>query len=92
MADAAQSHYPWLPARYLVKDRFETIMKIAHVDTFVLVLHGEADHIVPFSHGIAVFGAAREPKYEKWFQGGGHSDLYDFGAGDIVGSFIEELK
>jgi len=92
MANAAQSHYPWLPARYLVKDRFETLDKISKIKAPLLVLHGDADRIVPFSHGKTVFTAALEPKQAEWVEGGGHSDLYDFGAAGVVGEFLDSLK
>lgn len=89
MVDAAAHHYPWLPVRTLVKDRFDTIGRIAGIGAAVLVLHGTADRVVPFSQGEAVFAAARDPKSKAWFEGGGHTDLDDFGAGAVISAFLD---
>ncbi|MEO5337070.1 MAG: alpha/beta hydrolase, partial [Magnetospirillum sp. WYHS-4] len=72
MADAAQRHYPYLPARWLVRDRYASIDKIAHVATPVAILHGTADGVVPFDQGLRLLEAAREPKLGLWIPDGGH--------------------
>jgi len=56
-------------------DRFPNIHKIARVTCPVLVMHGRADGIVPFSHGRALFGAAPEPRQSLWVDGAGHNDF-----------------
>jgi fermentation-respiration switch protein FrsA (DUF1100 family) len=62
MADAAQHHYPFLPARWLVRDRYASIDKIAGVETRLLVFHGTADGVVPWAFGRRLYEAARPPK------------------------------
>ena len=42
----------------------------------VLVLHGDADEIVPFDMGEQVFHAAGEPKAFHRIRGAGHNDTY----------------
>jgi fermentation-respiration switch protein FrsA (DUF1100 family) len=92
MADAAAVHYPWLPVRLLIKDTFDIAGRVGAVAAPVLVLHGTADRVVPFAHGKAVFDAAAEPKSVAWFEGGDHTDLDDFGAGDAVARFLDGLS
>lgn len=54
---------------------FNTRTTIQRVRVPLLVLHGDADEIVPFSQGQAVFSAANQPK-EFWrIEGGHHNDL-----------------
>lgn len=91
MANVGKQLYPWLPVSLLLKDRFETLDKIGGVGIPVMVLHGEMDRVVPFSHGQAVYEAAKEPKVHAWFPAGAHTDLYDFGAKAAVGEFLERI-
>jgi len=88
VSDVAAHHYPWVPVRRLLKDRFEAIGQIAQVGTPVLTIHGEADDIVPTRYGRALFEAAREPKEAAWIRGGGHEDLAEFGLHPIVFDFL----
>ena len=45
----------------------------------LLVFHGDADEVVPFHHGQAVFEAAREPKRFVRIPGALHNDTYAVG-------------
>ncbi len=56
-------------------DKFRNIDKIQRVRCPVLVMHGMADAIVPFSHGLALFRAAPEPKRFLWVEDAGHNDF-----------------
>jgi fermentation-respiration switch protein FrsA (DUF1100 family) len=49
----------------LVAHGFNTQAKIRQVRVPLFVIHGDADEVVPFSQGQAVFRAANEPK-EFW--------------------------
>jgi hypothetical protein len=90
IVDVAAHHYPWAPVRWLMKDRFEAAGHIAAVATPVLVVHGEADAVVPVRFGRALFEAARDPKRALWVEGGGHEDLHAFGLGEAVLRFVGE--
>lgn len=50
IAELAQTHYPYLPARYLVRDRFESIIYAQDIDVPVLIITAELDRIVPYRH------------------------------------------
>lgn len=91
MGDAAQARYPYVPARWLVKDRYRNIDKIAAIDAPLFVVHGDRDRVIGQSHGRALFAAAKEPKKALWIDGGGHTDLFDYGIGQAVVEFIENL-
>ena len=68
--DEAQARFPWLPGRWLVRNRLDNLSKIAALRCPVLIAHGTADDLVPFSHGERLFAAAREPK--RFFPLAGH--------------------
>jgi uncharacterized protein len=60
--DAAQSVYPWLPARWLVRNRFDNLEKISRCSRPIFVAHGTGDRLIPFAQGQRLFTAASEPK------------------------------
>lgn len=83
LADTGAGHYPWLPVRLLLIDRFPSIDRIAAVTCPVLHLHGDQDEIVPIPLGKKLFAAAPEksasgiPKQFIEITGGGHNDFSD---------------
>jgi uncharacterized protein len=88
MADAAADHYPYVPARALVRDKFDSLSKIDAINTALLVFHGDRDRVVAFTQGKTLFEAARAPKTFHHFDGAHHNDLYDFGAAEVVLGFL----
>jgi len=89
MSDVARHHYFWLPVQWLVRDRFESKKKIGRVSLPLLVLHGVDDGTVPFKFGKALFELAQEPKTLSVFEGGGHNNLYEYGAAQSVVEFLD---
>jgi hypothetical protein len=61
--------------RILPFDPFPNIRRVPNIACPKLFIHGTADDVVPFSHGKALFAAAREPKTTRWLDGAGHDDL-----------------
>ena len=91
VGDIAATHYPFVPARWLVKDRFDSVEKIADIRAPVLIIHGEKDRVVPVRFGRRLFEAAAEPKESRWFRDAGHNNLYDFGAAETVNAFLRKV-
>lgn len=89
LVDVAASIYPYLPARWLMTDRYETMTYIAQVTAPLLVLHGENDEVVPVAMGKAVFAAANEPKTLEIIAGAGHSDHWNFGSYDKAYAWLD---
>jgi hypothetical protein len=87
MADVGAFHYPFLPVRWMLLDRFETRARVAGVEAPLLVVHGDRDEVIPFAQGAAVFAAAREPKRFVRIAGGRHNDLWERGAGEAIARF-----
>jgi uncharacterized protein len=74
LADVAAVHYPWLPVRWLLLDRYPSIDRIASVPAPVLVIAGGRDDIVPASLSKRLYDAAAEPKRFVLVPGVGHND------------------
>ena len=47
IAAAAQYHYPFIPAAWLVSDRYDSLSRIGQVRAPVLMLHGARDGVIP---------------------------------------------
>ena len=88
IADVGAATYPFAPVRWLIKDAFRSDLRIGKVTAPILVLHGERDAIVPIRFGERLFALANEPKRMVRFPQGGHVDLDDFGAIDVVRDFV----
>jgi hypothetical protein len=74
--DLAREMYPMFPASWLARYRYDTRAALNQVNCPVLIMHSPDDEIIPFSHGQALLGAAREPKRLVELRGG-HNDAAD---------------
>jgi fermentation-respiration switch protein FrsA (DUF1100 family) len=63
-------------AGYLFRTRWDSLSKIPRVRSPVLILHGDADTIVPIGHGRELFAAAPEPKVFFTIPGRDHNDTF----------------
>jgi uncharacterized protein len=75
LADVGAVHYPWLPVRRLLLDRYPSMERIASLPAPVLVIAGDRDDIVPASLSKRLYDAAAEPKRWLLVPGAGHNDL-----------------
>jgi alpha-beta hydrolase superfamily lysophospholipase len=66
---------PFVPARTLVPDAFDTGSKTSAIGVPTLVIHGDADEIVPFAMGRAIARAIRGARLLA-IAGGRHGDLF----------------
>jgi fermentation-respiration switch protein FrsA (DUF1100 family) len=94
IVDVAADAYPYLPVRYVLKDRYETATYIGKVHIPLLILHGERDRVIPVAMGRELFRLANEPKRLATFPNATHSDIYTDGnrALDAVRQWMSALK
>ncbi len=62
LPEVGQRQYPWLPVRWLMRNRFDSLAKITTIHCPVFVCSAANDTIVPFEFGKQLFAAANEPK------------------------------
>ena len=74
LADIGREHYPWLPVRALLRDRFPSLERIGSVPAPTLVVAGDADSIVPIGQSRKIHSAAPEPKRFVVIAGADHND------------------
>jgi fermentation-respiration switch protein FrsA (DUF1100 family) len=58
MTDVGRLHYPMLPVRWLLRDRYPSIDRIARVRMPLLVIAGDRDAIVPLDQSRRLYEAA----------------------------------
>ena len=90
VVDVAADRYFFVPVRWLVKDRFESVTKVAEIEAPVLVFHGEQDNVIPVRFGRRLFDAAAQPKESRWYPRAGHTDLHEMGAREAILEFLEK--
>ncbi len=64
-----------VPIPILPFDKFNNLAKIRKVKCPILIMHGDADQTVPFSHSQSLYQLAAEPKLSLWVAGAGHNDF-----------------
>lgn len=74
MTDIGQHHYPWLPVRRLLRDRYDSLTLIPNVKTPLLIIVGERDSIVPAKFSRRLYDAAPQPKTFASIPGADHND------------------
>lgn len=92
VAERAQELYYYIPARWLVWDRFDSRSKIGRVRSPVLILHGTNDGIVPHRHGQALLAAANEPKRGLFLDGVGHTAIPPQQMIDAIQAFVRDTE
>jgi fermentation-respiration switch protein FrsA (DUF1100 family) len=65
---------PWLPLNLMLSTRMNSLAKIKDYHGPLLLCHGDADEVVPYEQGEALFAAAPGPKRLITARGGKHND------------------
>jgi pimeloyl-ACP methyl ester carboxylesterase len=91
-ADVGAKVYWFLPVQLLMKDTFRSNERIGKISVPLLILHGTADAVVPFGFGQKLFALANEPKRFVGLDGGGHSNLDQFGAQKAIRAFLYDRE
>ena len=84
--------YPYIPVGLLLKDKFDNKSKIININSPILIMHGEADQIVPFFMGKKMYEIANEPKYSYFTKHDNHMMEYDENLLKALSSFLKSLN
>jgi fermentation-respiration switch protein FrsA (DUF1100 family) len=87
--DVGQEMFPFLPARWLVRNRYESAAKLGRVKAAVLVLHSRDDEFFGWHHARGLYDAAPAPKRLVELRGG-HNDAFVVSA-DRYRSALQEF-
>jgi fermentation-respiration switch protein FrsA (DUF1100 family) len=90
LPDVARTLYPWLPVGLLMRNRFDSLARIASCHRPVFVAHGIDDELIPFALGRRLYDAANEPKEFLAMPGHGHNDPFPEEFFTTLAQFLEK--
>jgi uncharacterized protein len=73
----AAYHYPWLPVKWLLRDRYDSASHLASFGQPILVAVAEQDSIVPARFGRALYETLPDPKRLVVVEAAEHNDWVD---------------
>ena len=79
LADVGAHHYPWLPVRVVLRDRFPVVEHLATSDVPVTVIYGDRDSVVPTVLSARVADHAPSLAERVVIAGADHNDPVMFG-------------
>ena len=92
--EMGQRAFPWLPVRWIMRNRFASIEKVGRYHGPLLIVHGTHDTLIPFAMGQALFARANEPKRFYPVVGADHNDVALTGGRlymQAIDSFLREM-
>jgi fermentation-respiration switch protein FrsA (DUF1100 family) len=89
LASVASTHYPFLPARALLRDRYPVAEALSVVDVPTTVIYGTADTIVPPEQSRAVAEAAAQLHDVIEVPGADHNDAVLLDGEAVVDAVLE---
>ncbi len=92
IVDIAELHYPYLPGRLMMHDRYETLRHLKKVEAPVLVVHGELDRVIPVEMGRNVAARAPGPSEIVTFPEAGHTDHFLYGSYEAINEWIDRMR
>jgi fermentation-respiration switch protein FrsA (DUF1100 family) len=92
LPDVAQAKFPFVPAHYLMRNRFDSSLAVEAYDGPVHQSHGETDRVIPFRFGKQLFEKTSHP-LSKFVNLGqcGHNDGYSSDYWKQLDSWLDDL-
>ena len=92
METLAKSYYPYLPVKYLLKDKYNSISKLNNNSAPILVMHGMRDKIVPFKMGKEIFTKFNGEKSSFFVENDDHMMDFNKNLINSIELFITDLN
>jgi esterase/lipase len=73
LSSLAQTHYWYLPARWLVLDHYDNIANLAGFEGNIAVMLAENDEVVPVQHGRKLYESLKTTRKLWLFEGASHN-------------------
>ena len=92
MTDLGRHHYPFLPVRLLLRDRFAAIDQIQRVRAPLLVIAGGHDRIVPIDNSRRLYDTATAPKTLLVLPNADHNDHALLAGDEMIQAIVRFLQ
>tara|TARA_B100001175_G_C19404184_1_gene587812 strand:- start:742 stop:981 length:240 start_codon:yes stop_codon:yes gene_type:complete len=76
----------------LLKDKYQSAVKIKNIKSPILIMHGKVDNVVPFSMGKKIYELANIPKYFYFTEYDNHMMEYDEKLLNVLKKYIYSLN
>ena len=70
LVDVGRGQYPWVPVRLLMRNPFDSLLKVPSITAPMLFLHSPEDTVIPIELGRRLFEAVRAPREFVEVRGG----------------------
>lgn len=91
MGEVGHVHYPLVPVRWLLRDRYAAADAIRNVSAPLLVIAGSRDSIIPIAQSRKLFDAAPGPKQFVEIAGADHNDLELLSGREMIDAIVKFL-
>jgi uncharacterized protein len=92
LADVANYKFPLTPPGKILRNEFNSLAKINQFRGPLLILHGDADQLVPIDQARRLYDAANDPKSFVTVQQGGHNWTPTLDVIAAVDQFLRNLS
>ena len=87
--NVAAAKYPMFPIRWLMRNEFDSVSRLAEFEGRLLQVHGTADRLIPIKHGQRLFESIPSDKKEfVTVRGLGHNDRMDDSVMNQIRDFV----
>lgn len=84
VGDVAAGHYPFLPIRWCLEHRFESLAKLPRVACPLFLAHGSRDRVVPYQMSVRLREAAGDRATLLTIEGADHNDFFMLGGDELL--------
>ena len=92
LVEVGELHYPFLPVRWLLRDRFATIDRVAQIRCPLLVIAGDRDRVIPLAQSRRLYEAADRPKTLTIIRGADHNDEALLSGTEMIEAIVRFLR
>lgn len=75
LANVAASHYPWVPVRWLLRDRYDSVTNLQDFKGPIAVVLAGEDEVIPVHHGKQLYAQLSTTKKLWVMPGAGHNTM-----------------
>jgi fermentation-respiration switch protein FrsA (DUF1100 family) len=91
LTEVGRHHYPFLPVKLMLRDRYPSIDRVASLTCPILVIAGDRDSIIPVEQSRRLYEAVTAPKHLVVIPGADHNDEALFDGSQVVQSVLAFL-
>ena len=88
LSDIGRHHYPFLPVRLLLRDRYPSLERARSVSCPTLVISGDRDSIIPIEQSRSLYGALNSEKRFVVIAGADHNDQALFDGEELIQAML----